>query len=167
MHYRFQNDKINEKPTKNQQISKIVPYLLTLHTYGKYFPQHTTTTHRTCNFQKTPAPWSPPPAGVQRLQFYRWVRSPYIVRSISITAIRWCNFLREMNCFFLFYWLLFYRPLTGAHWDRRYVFLVNTCAFFWPLHRINAHWPQLSADLFFAGAARVLIMFWHDFGRGE
>jgi hypothetical protein len=57
-------------------------------------------------------------------------------------------------------------PLTGAHWDKRYVFLVNTCAFFWPLHRINAHWPQLSADIFFADAARGLIMFWHDFGRG-
>ena len=67
----------------------------------------------------------------------------------------------------LFYWLLFYRPLTGADRNKRCVYLVNTpCAFFWPLRRINAHWPQLSADIFFADAARVLIMFWHDFGRG-
>jgi len=64
----FSNNKTNKKTTKNQQISKIVPYLLTLLTYGKKF--------------------------------------------------------------FLFYWLLFYRPLTGMHWDKRYVFLVNTCVFF-------------------------------------
>ena len=30
----------------------------------------------------------------------------------------------------LFYWLLFCMPLTGAHGDKRYVFLVNTCAFY-------------------------------------
>lgn len=30
----------------------------------------------------------------------------------------------------LFYCLLFYRPLTSVHWDKRYVFLLNTCAFF-------------------------------------
>ncbi len=39
-------------------------------------------------------------------------------------------FLHETNCFFLFYWLYYSMPLTGAHWDKRYVFLVNTCAFF-------------------------------------
>ena len=68
----------------------------------------------------------------------------------------------------LFYWLLFCMPLTGTHGDKRYVFLVNTSLvpFFWPLRRINAHWPQLSADMFFADATWVLVMFWHDFGRG-
>jgi hypothetical protein len=30
----------------------------------------------------------------------------------------------------LFYCLLFFRPLTGVHRDKRYVFLLNTCAFF-------------------------------------
>jgi hypothetical protein len=30
----------------------------------------------------------------------------------------------------LFYCLLFYRPPTGVHGDKRYVFLLNTCAFF-------------------------------------
>jgi len=49
----FSNNKTNEKLTKKQQISKIVPYLLlTLHTYGEYFPQHTTTTHRTVQLPK-------------------------------------------------------------------------------------------------------------------
>ena len=62
----FSNNKTKEKLTKNQQISKIVPYLLlTLHTYGKYFPQHTTTTHHTVQLPKntnamiSPTRWLP------------------------------------------------------------------------------------------------------------
>jgi hypothetical protein len=58
---------------------------------------------------------------------------------------------RTVSFYFIDY---YYRPLTGAHWDKRYVFLVNTCAFFGPLHRINVHWPQLSANIFFASAAQ-------------
>jgi len=34
------------------------------------------------------------------------------------------QFFTWIELFFLFYWLLFYRPLTGAPWDK------NTCAFF-------------------------------------
>ena len=40
------------------------------------------------------------------------------------------QFLDVKLTFSLFYWLLFCMPLTGAHRDKRYVFLVNTCAFY-------------------------------------
>ncbi len=53
------------------------------------------------------------------------------------TAMQFFLMKRTVSFYFIDY---YYRPLTGAHWDKRYVFLVNTCAFFWPLHRIiNAH----------------------------
>jgi hypothetical protein len=34
---------------------------------------------------------------------------------------------RTVSFYFIDY---YYRPLTGVHWDKRYVFLVNMCAFF-------------------------------------
>ena len=40
------------------------------------------------------------------------------------------QFLDVKLTFSLFYLLLFCMPLTGAHRDKRYVFLVNTCAFY-------------------------------------
>ena len=40
------------------------------------------------------------------------------------------QFFHVKIIFSLFYCLLFYRPLTGMHGDKRYVSLVNTCAFF-------------------------------------
>ena len=52
------------------------------------------------------------------------------------TAMQFFYMKRTVSFYFIDY---YYRPLTGAHWDKRYVFLVNTCAFFLPLHRINAH----------------------------
>ena len=79
-----------------------------------------------------------------KLWMFKWV--------ISITAIRRCNFFNETNCFFLFYWLLL-KAADRRTLGQKVCFLVNTCAFL-PLHRINAHWPQLSADIFFAGAAQ-------------
>ena len=65
------------------------------------FSHNTQPQHTPYNFQKTPTPWSPPSGGFQRLQFYRWVRSLYVARSISITATRRCNFLCETNYFFI------------------------------------------------------------------
>jgi predicted NAD/FAD-binding protein len=52
------------------------------------------------------------------------------------TAMQFFLMKRTVSFYFIDY---YYNPLTGAHWDKRYVFLVNTCAFFWPLHRINVH----------------------------
>ena len=40
------------------------------------------------------------------------------------------QFLDVKLTFSLFYLLLFCMPLTDAHGDKRYVFLVNTCAFY-------------------------------------
>ncbi len=51
--------------------------------------------------QKTPTPWSPPPAGFQRLQFYRWVWLPCVAQLISISATWQCNFNDETNIFFI------------------------------------------------------------------
>ena len=54
-----------------------------------------------------------------------------------------------------------------------YLKIRETNAFFNPKVGLRAlfsdpHWlaPYLSVDIFFADAAQVLIMFWHDFGRG-
>ena len=70
----------------------------------------TTHNHNTLhNFQKTPTPWSPPPTGFQRIQFYRWVQSPCVARSISITATRRCDLhLHETNCFFILLTIILY-----------------------------------------------------------
>ena len=53
------------------------------------------------------------------------------------TSRNWYRSPQHGNAFFyvkltfpLFYLLLFCMPLTGAHGDKRYVFLVNTCAFY-------------------------------------
>ena len=134
MRYRFQII----KPTKNQQISKIVPYLLTLHTYTvntshNTQPQHTApaTSKKHRNHDLRP----PASSGFnftgecdRRTSCDRY-RSPQYGDAIFLMK-------RTVSFYFIDY---YYRPLTGAHWDKRYVFLVNTCAFFWPLHRINAH----------------------------
>jgi len=40
------------------------------------------------------------------------------------------QFLDVKLTFSLLYLLLFCMPLTGTHGDKRYVFLVNTCAFY-------------------------------------
>ena len=43
------------------------------------------------------------------------------------TAMQFFLMKRTVSFYFIDY---YYRPLTGVHWDKRYVFLVNTCAFF-------------------------------------
>jgi len=128
----FSNNKTNEKPTKNQQISKIVPYLLTLHTYGKYFPQHLQLPKNT-DTMISPARRLPAASILQ-------VSVIAVRRAIDIdhrnTAMQFFYMKRTVSFYFIDYYSM---PLTGVHWDKWYVFLVNTCAFFWPLHRINAH----------------------------
>ena len=125
----FSNNKTNEKPTKNQQISNIVPYLLTLHTYTvntshNTQPQHTApaTSKKHRNHDLRP----PASSGFnftgecdRRTSCDRY-RSPQYGDAIFLMK-------RTVSFYFIDY---YYRPLTGVHWDKRYVFLVNTCAFF-------------------------------------
>ena len=77
------------------------------------------------------------------------------------------QFLYVKLTFSLFYCLIFCILLTGAHGDKRYVFLVNTCAFYVAAaSKRRALLTPANRRIFFADAARGLIMFWHDFGRG-
>jgi hypothetical protein len=57
-------------------------------------------------------------------------------------------------------------PLTGANGDKRYVFLVNICAFYSAVASNQRSLTPVIRRYFFSDAARGLIMFWHDFGRG-
>ena len=145
-----------------QRVLRYLPYIHTVNTSHNPQPQHTApATSKKHWHHDLPRP---PASSSFNLQ-------------VSAIAVRCAIDIDHRNIAMQFFYIKqtvsFYlidyysMPLTGAHWDKRYVFLVNTCAFFWPLHRINAHWPQLSADIFFADAARVLIKFWHDFGQGE
>ncbi len=169
VHFRFQILLNQRKTNELRYYHTYIRQILYVSTYSLEYldkPRHHTQPQNTPhNFRKTPTPWSPPPAGFQRLQFNRWVRSPYVGRSISIAATRRCNFLRETNVFFILLTIILYAADQRA-WGQKVCFLVNTCAFYSSVARINSHWPQLSADIFFTDAAWGLIMFWHDFGRG-
>ncbi len=44
--------------------------------------------------KKTQTPWPPQAAGFQRLQLHRWVRSPYVAQSTSISATWRCNIFK-------------------------------------------------------------------------
>jgi len=111
----FSNNKTNEKTTKNQQISKIVPYLLTLHTYGKYFPQHLQLPKNT-DTMISPARRLPAASILQ-------VSAIAVCRAIDInhcnTAMQFFYMEQTVSFNFIDYYSM---PLTGAHWDKRYVF---------------------------------------------
>ena len=80
--------------------------------------------------KKTSTPWSTPTRRLLAASILK-VSAIAVCREIDIdlrnTAMQ---FLDVKLTFALFYWLLFCMPLTDAHGDKRYVFLVNTCAFY-------------------------------------
>ena len=124
--------------------------------------QPTTTTHT--HLEKTPTPWSPLPTSFQRLQFYRWVGSPYNPL-LRICATRRCNFfMQNQLILYLFTILSFYVQQLGALADKRWVFGTITCPFLWLLRQNDTHWPHIRQYFVPADAAQVFILFWHDFG---
>ncbi len=162
----FSNYKTNEKPTKNQQNSNsTIPTYATTYTYGKYFPQHTTTTHRTCNFQNTETMISArrlPAASILQ------VSAIAVRRAIDIdhrnTAMQFFLMKRTASFYFIDY---YYRPLTGAHWDKRYVFFSEYMCFFLAIASNQRALTRAIRRYIFRRCRPVAIMFWHDFGRGE
>ncbi len=129
-------------------------------------PETNGTTPHVEKNNKTSSPWSPQSAGSQRLQFYRWVWSPYLAQSITIITIRRLNFYRwnKKNLSFIYHYSMCIgsaRPETKGEFLKWWLVLFSS-----PLRRNDAYWPQLLADILFVVTPRVLVVFRHDFGRG-
>ncbi len=77
---------------------------------------HTTTNNTQQKKHKTPSPCSPQAAGFQRLQFYRWVRSSYVARSITIIATRRCTFYWRHYLFLYLLTIILCAAAQCAHW---------------------------------------------------
>ncbi len=128
----------------------------------KAISQHTTTTHRTTSKKQRHHDLLHPPASSGfkcKGECDCRMTHCMLAHDLRNTVM---HFLNVKLIISLFYWLFFCWLLTSAIVDKRQVFLLNTWSFSWPLHQINVHWPQISADIFFANASQVFLMFWHD-----
>ena len=89
------------------------------------------------------------------------VRSPYVAQSITIIAIRRCDFINETNKFFILLTYILCEAAQRARGQKVSFWSDCTCIFKWLLHWNYAHWPQLLADILFAATPRVLVVFRH------
>ncbi len=125
---------------------------------------HTITTHRVKKL-KTPTPWTPPPAGFQQLQFYRWARLPYIAQLISISPTQRCIFNKGTNILFILLTNILQAAAQHAH-RLKVSFLLLLVLFSGRCFDRTCTNPSNSLVFFFANLPQVLIMFWHNYGWG-
>ena len=120
--------------------------------------------HNTCcATQKSPTPWSPPPAGFQRLQFFRWVQMWYVTQLISISSMQQYIFIDGTNVLFNLLTNILQAAAQCAHRLKVSFFTYYSC-FLLAVASIPCALTQAIHRYFFADVPWVLIMFRHDFG---